>query len=105
MTLVHPPDRIRDHLVDDSLGRLLFTDDSRGFAHEERASVVHGLIVDFIHVLKVVLHRDDTFAGEILDLLCPVLFPVLNIGVVAHPERSALSKPFSDDPEQVIRGG
>lgn len=39
--------------------------------------------------LKVVLHRDNTLAGELLDLGSTVLFPIANVWVVSYSQGSA----------------
>lgn len=87
---LHPLDGIRDHLVHDSLGALLLPHHCRGLAHEEWPSVVHGLVIDILGSFKVMFDGNDTFAGQVLDLLCSILFPILDVRIVAHPEWSSL---------------
>lgn len=55
-----------------------------------RAGVVDGLVVNILHVFKVVLDRDDTLASELLDLLGTVLLPVGDVCVIADSHRPAL---------------
>ena len=82
---------IVNKLVDDGLGGLLLVDDGRNLAHQEGTGVVEGLVIDIVgKVLKVVLDRDDTLGGELLDLVLAVLLPVGDVGVVADTEGTAL---------------
>ena len=92
VALLQPGSGVGDQLVDDSLGRLLVVHNSGNLAHEVRAGVVHRVIINIVvHVLKVVLNGDDTLGGQLLDLLGPVLLPVLDVGVVADAERTSLT--------------
>lgn len=82
---------IRNKLVDNSLSRLLLLNDSSDLAHQERTSVVQGVVINVVgQVLHIVLNRDNTLVGKLLDFLAAVLLPVLDVRVVAHTERTAL---------------
>ena len=91
MALLHHRTGLRDHLINNNLGGLLLIDDSSDLAHQEWTSVVESVIIDVVgKVLHIVLNGDNAFSSELLNLLGAVLFPVLDIGVVADTERTAL---------------
>lgn len=91
VALLHHRTGLRDHLVNNSLGGLLLLDDSSNLAHQEGTSIVESVIIDVVgQVLHIVLNRDDTLPGELLNLLSAVLLPVLDVRVVADSERTAL---------------
>ena len=88
---INPRNGIADHLIHDCLCALPLVDHGSSLAHQERARVVHGIVVNVIaQGFKVVLNGDGTLASKIFDFLRPVFFPVLDIGVVADAERTAL---------------
>ena len=66
--------------------------ENRGdLAHEEWTGIVQGLVVDVVgKVLQVVLDGDYALGGQFFDLLVSVVFPVLDVWVVAHTQRAAL---------------
>jgi hypothetical protein len=91
LPLIQPSDGIPNHLVDNGLGALPLVDHGGSFAHQEGAGVVHGLVVNVVaEFLEVVLDGDGAFGGQFFDFSGPVLFPVLDVRVVADSERSAL---------------
>lgn len=91
VALLDPSNGIVDQLVDDGLGGLLLVDHGGGLAHQVGTGVVNVLVINVIgQVLHVVLNGDDTLGSELLDLVGAVLFPVLDVGVVADTERTAL---------------
>ena len=84
LALVDDLDGITNKLINKSLCRLLLVDSGSSLTHQEWAGVVHGLIIDIItELLKVVLDWDYALGGELLDLLCAVLLPVVDVVVLA----------------------
>ena len=80
-----------NHLIHDFLCRLPLVRDSGDFAHQEGSCVVHGVVIDVVaEGLEVVFDGDCAFGSELLDLRCAVLFPVLDVRVVADPEGTTL---------------
>ena len=80
-------------LINNSLGRLLFVYNSSNLAHQEGASVFKGLVVNIIReVLHVVLSRNNSLGGELLDLILAVLLPVFDVFVVTDTEWAALGR-------------
>ena len=80
-----------DKLVNNSLGGLLFIDNSGNLTHQIRTGVVESVIINIIgQVLEVVLHRDNTLGSELLDLLGTVLLPVQDVGVLADTQGTTL---------------
>lgn len=91
VALLQQSSGVRDELVNNSLGRLLFRHNGSDLAHQERPSVVQRLVVNVIgQVLEIVLDGDDTLGGQLLDFFLAVLFPVLDVGVVADAQGTAL---------------
>jgi hypothetical protein len=88
---------ITDKLVDNFPCGLLVFHNSSDLAHQERARIVHCLVIKIVaQLLEVVLDRQYALAGELLDLARPVLFPVCNVWVVADTERSAREDDCAD---------
>ena len=84
LALVDGLDGITNKLINESLCGLLLVDSGGSLTHQEWAGVVHGLIIDIItELLKVVLDWDYALRGQLLDLLCAVLLPVVDIVVLA----------------------
>lgn len=91
MALLQQISGIVNKLINNSLGRLLLIDDGSDLAHQEGTGVVQGLVVNVIRqVLHVVLDRDDTLGGQLLDLLLAVLFPVGDVGILANTKGTTL---------------
>lgn len=83
-------DAICNKLVDNLLCRLLVVDNSSDLAHEERPCVIHSVVINVVtHLLQVVLDGYYALASELLDLVLPVFFPVVDVWVVADAERTA----------------
>lgn len=91
VALVQDLSSIVDQLVNNGLGRLLVVDHSSGLTHQVRTSVVNVVVVNVVgHVLEVVLNGDNTLGSELLNLLCAVLLPVLDIFVLADTKGTTL---------------
>lgn len=91
MALLHEDGSLIDQLINDSLGRLLLVDHSGRLTHQEGTSVVNRLVINVVRqVLKVMLDGNDTLGGQLLDIFGSVLFPVLDVRVLADTERTTL---------------
>lgn len=91
VALLEQDSGIADELVNDSLGRLLLVDNGGNLAHQPRTGIVQSLVIDIIgQVLHIVLDRDDTLGGELLDLIVTVLLPVDDVRVLANTEGTSL---------------
>lgn len=100
VALGHLNSGIVDQLVNNSLGRLLLVDHSSGLAHQVRTGVVDRVVINVIRkVFKVMLDRNDTLGGQLLDIRGAVFFPVLNVGVLADTERTTLDQ-VSDESQK-----
>lgn len=93
VALRHLNSGIVDQLINNCLSGLLLVDHSSGLTHQVRTGVVNRVVVNIIRqVFKVVLDRNDTLGGQLLDILGTVFFPVLNVGVLADTERTTLDQ-------------
>ena len=91
LPLRHPCNRVTHHLVHNSFCALLLVDHGCGLAHQERARAVHCLVVNVVSErLEVMFNWDSAFGSERFDLGGAVLFPVLDVRIVADAEGSAL---------------
>jgi hypothetical protein len=80
-----------NHIVNNPFGRLLVVDNGSGFAHEERSGVIQSIVIDIVaQVLHVILDGNLSASGERLDFLRTVFFPVLDVWVGAHTQRTSL---------------
>ena len=105
VALGHLNSGIVDQLVNNSLGRLLLVDHSSGLAHQVRTGVVDRVVINVIRkVFKVMLDRNDTLGGQLLDIRGAVFFPVLNVGVLADTERTTLDQ-VSDESQKSSHQG
>lgn len=94
---LEPLNGIANKLVDNSPSRLLLVDNSSGLAHQEGSGVIHSLVIKVVtHLLEIVLDGDYTLAGELLDLVLPVLLPVGDVGVSPHAERTTSEDDSAD---------
>lgn len=87
---VNDRDSLRYHLIDDDLCRFSLVDDRSRQSHQVGSRIVHlfvGQVVAF--GVEIVLDRDDTFVGQVFDLVLSVLFPVGDVGIAADTERSS----------------
>lgn len=81
---LEPLHGITNELVNNSLCRLLLVHNSSRLTHQEWAGAVHSLVIKVItHLLEVVLDGDYTLGGQVLDVLCAVHLPVVDVCVVA----------------------
>ena len=93
VALRHLNSGIVDQLINNCLSGLLLVDHSSGLTHQVRTGVVNRVVINIIRqVFKVVLDRNDTLGGQLLDILGTVFFPVLNVGVLADTERTTLDQ-------------
>lgn len=91
VTLLQRLHSIGDKLIDNGLGRLGLVNNSSDFAHQPRTCVVKNIVVNIVgQILEIMLDRDDTLRSQVLNLLLTVLFPVLNVCVVADTKWSTL---------------
>lgn len=96
---MQPSDSITNKLIDDGLRGLKVVDNSGSFTHQPRAGVVQRLVIDIVRkFLKVVFNRDDTLLGKFLNIGRAVLFPVLDIWVVANAEWPPLENALIRNP-------
>lgn len=97
LALANPFNSTANHLIDDLLGGLPLIHDSRSLAHQEWPCVVHSVIINIVsHPLEVVLDRDDTLIGQLLDVVLAVVLPVFDVRVAAHSERTASENDGAD---------
>lgn len=106
VSLLHPRHCVVDELVYYSLGRLLLVDNGGTLAHEEWPELVKRVVaiiialsgivvaaggtIGLVHdLVEVGLVGDCALGGELLHLGLAVDLPVVDVGVVAHAQRSA----------------
>jgi len=86
-----------NHVVNNGLGRQLVVHNGGNLAHEERAGVVEGIVINVVAKrFHVVLDGDLAFAGEFADLLRSVRLPIRDVRVVADAKWATSEDDGSD---------
>ena len=103
VTCLNPLYSLADHLIYDLLRWLLLVNDSSNLTHQEWSGIVESIIVDVItQALHIVFNWNLASAGEILDFLLSVLFPVLDVWVLANAQWATSE---DDCPDVVVEAG
>ena len=97
LSLVDPSNSVRNQLINKSLCALLLIHYGSSLAHQVGAGRVHYLIGNLVSPgLEIMLNGDYSLARQVLDLLRAVLFPVLDIRVVANTHRATCEDDRAD---------
>lgn len=97
ITCLQPLHCLTHHLINYLLRRLLLIHNRSNLAHQEGSRIIQRIVIDVIpQPLHIILNGDLAPRREFLDFLGAIVFPVVDVWVLAHSERTSSEDDGSD---------